>query len=315
MKSERGAALILALWTITLLSMLAIGLAYRVSIELRLTKYQLEDLQMIQMAKAALVLSQDLIDAKASVHALNQEWSHNKKQLSAMPLMGGVATWSRANPSGNPGDPVLYGLSDEESRININIAGIGLMTRIPGIDRSLAEAIVDWRDANTVPTVSGGEEYDGYAPRNGMFRSVDELLLVKGMTRERFLKARPFLCAHGSGRVNVNTASAGVLEALGMSEGLVSQIMLYRKGEDMILGTKDDGVFTNTRRIFPELLGSSSLAMEDFKTLSRLAPTLTVRSTWFQMGLTVRRGKYSRRYHAIFSENGGGRPVYWNERA
>lgn len=87
---------------------------------------------------------------------------------------------------------------DTASRLNINTASAAQIAALPGIsdDPSIAAAIVDWRDADdnvsTVTTSAGsftGAESDYYQSlnppyyaKNAPFDTVDELLLVRGIT-------------------------------------------------------------------------------------------------------------------------------------
>ncbi|HVA47155.1 MAG TPA: hypothetical protein VNH11_12375 [Pirellulales bacterium] len=57
---------------------------------------------------------------------------------------------------------------------------------LPGMTIDIADAILDWLDPDDVPRTYGAERdyYSSYnyAPKNGPFESVEELLLVKGVT-------------------------------------------------------------------------------------------------------------------------------------
>jgi type II secretory pathway component PulK len=85
---------------------------------------------------------------------------------------------------------------DTSSRVNINTADGTMIGKLPPLqsDPGIAAAIVDWRDADDMPTVvagaSGAEsDYYGalnppYQAKNKPFATVDELLLVRGITPE-----------------------------------------------------------------------------------------------------------------------------------
>lgn len=102
----------------------------------------------------------------------------------------------------NPDDDevlVRFGLTDEASKININTAPVEQLVALitPFIDEEdewtaeqIADAILDWRDADRQPRPFGAEaEYYSllptpYAVKNGPFDTVEELLLVRGMTAD-----------------------------------------------------------------------------------------------------------------------------------
>ncbi len=85
-------------------------------------------------------------------------------------------------------DAPAYGLADESGRLNLNVATVEQLLLLPGMTRDVAEAIIDWRDADDTPGPQGAESdyYQNlpspYRARNGSFESVDELLLVRGVT-------------------------------------------------------------------------------------------------------------------------------------
>ncbi len=102
----------------------------------------------------------------------------------------------------NPDDDevlVRFGVTDEASKININTAPVSQLVALitPFIDEEdewtaeqIADAILDWRDGDTQPRPFGAEaEYYSlldppYAVKNGPFDTVEELLLVRGMTAD-----------------------------------------------------------------------------------------------------------------------------------
>ncbi len=96
------------------------------------------------------------------------------------------------------GDAIRYGLTDESTKLNLRwliqaetqIPGIGrqLLTRLPGVTEETADALLDWLDEDSDPREYGAED-DYYATldppyyaKNGIPDSLDELLLVKGIT-------------------------------------------------------------------------------------------------------------------------------------
>jgi DNA uptake protein ComE-like DNA-binding protein len=93
---------------------------------------------------------------------------------------------------------IRYGLENESSRLNLNTVLLAdssgedgarkvLMT-LPGMTESIADAILDWLDADNDTRLLGAERehYSAldppYAPRNGPVGSIEELLLVREVT-------------------------------------------------------------------------------------------------------------------------------------
>lgn len=97
---------------------------------------------------------------------------------------------------------IRFGLEDESARLNLNALMVVdsvpgdnyarnmLLKALPGMSESVADAILDWLDADDEPREFGAErDYYGslsppYAPKNGAFETVEELLRVKGVSPE-----------------------------------------------------------------------------------------------------------------------------------
>jgi hypothetical protein len=157
----------------------------------------------------------------------------------------------------------LYGLMDEQSRININYAPLETFKNLleyfgiePEEARGIASAIIDWRDEDGNVTSQEGvfygaedEYYMGLMPsyhcKNLQFDTIYELILVKGVTQDIFNKIKGHITVYGDGRVNINTADEVVLKAVfgPVFPNLASKILKYRLGPDEIIGTKDDRWF------------------------------------------------------------------------
>jgi type II secretory pathway component PulK len=96
-----------------------------------------------------------------------------------------------------PNQPFLYGVTDETGRINLNAlmkldssgkVAHDVLMLLPNMTEDVANAILDWIDADDEPRSNGAEnDYyqtlpQPYACKNGPLDSVEELLFVKGVT-------------------------------------------------------------------------------------------------------------------------------------
>ncbi|MCH8235789.1 MAG: general secretion pathway protein GspK [Chloroflexi bacterium] len=102
-------------------------------------------------------------------------------------------------------DGVRFGLEDESARVNLNtllVADAGaedggrrVLLALPGMTEEIADAILDWIDPDDEPREFGAEVdyYSGlnppYAPKNGPLETIEELLLVRGVSPELLLGA------------------------------------------------------------------------------------------------------------------------------
>ena len=89
----------------------------------------------------------------------------------------------------SPGQP-YFELIDEAGKLNLNTAQYTNLIELPFMTPELADAIIDWRDADDEPRESGAESdvYLRYNPpmtaKNAPFESIEELRLLSGATEE-----------------------------------------------------------------------------------------------------------------------------------
>jgi DNA uptake protein ComE-like DNA-binding protein len=128
---------------------------------------------------------------------------------------------------------VRFGLEDEAAKLNLNVllaegaedqAQFRLLA-LPGMTPQIADAILDWLDPDDAPRPFGAEresyaQFDPpYEPRNGPIASLDELLLVRGVTPELLYgldQNRNFF-------VDAGETARGVLTQIDNTEGLLNR--------------------------------------------------------------------------------------------
>jgi DNA uptake protein ComE-like DNA-binding protein len=109
------------------------------------------------------------------------------------------AVLAPAQTNGVLGD-VRFGLENESARINLNALleidkqqegkARDLLLYLPGMTELIADAILDWIDADDQPREFGAEaeaymsQNPPYAPANAPLQTIEELLLVQGVTPE-----------------------------------------------------------------------------------------------------------------------------------
>jgi general secretion pathway protein K len=271
---KNGVILITALWIVAILSLFAVTIGRQASISLRLTSYDVDKRKAYLIAYAGMIraLSEKAIEYKtgmsSDIDAFSQPWANNEELFSRRAFGPGYYTVGYKYPIGEKGRErplMLYGLMDEQSKININTASEDIIVNLllyfdieEDMAFSIAGSIIDWRDADDLAASSRrgllygaeNEYYQGlarpYSCKNELFENIYELSLVKGITPEILDKIKPYITVYGNGMVNINTANEIVLDALAgpAFEGLGKKIARYRQGEDDIIGTKDDAWFS-----------------------------------------------------------------------
>jgi len=138
--------------------------------------------------------------------------------------------------------PVTVSIKDLGTQLNINSMTEGQLATFFGwilkdqlTATKIAQCIMDWRDADSIPRPEGAER-DQYIkdgklalPTNAPFRELTELLKVENMTPEIYAIVSPYLRTRGEPTVNINTAPEAVLRALpGMTDQILVLILAQR---------------------------------------------------------------------------------------
>ena len=209
-RNARGAALILVLWLLVLLTAVIGGFAQSARIE-ALQAHQLR----------ASLIARQAAQAGIEYAALRMAYPDNARR------------WV---PDGRKYDFVLgdakleIRVLDESGKIDLNGASLDLIARLlRALDvrepraHALAAAIVDYRDPDDLLSPGGAESRDyssaglPYAPKNKAFETVSELQRVLGMDFATYQKLEPNVTVYASGDPSPTFATPAVLQALGLS--------------------------------------------------------------------------------------------------
>jgi len=269
------------LWALFILGALALAINSFVWPQLDLANRLKVRLKTHYLARAAIkrAMLEAAIDNTEEYDAPGDSWACNEKAFKEIPL-GDDGTFSleyKILPADGNGEEAGYGMTDEERKININTAPFevlkGLFEIVAGASpndaEDIAHCVMDRRDENDEPEKNGAEKdyYEYLEPpyrcKNGDFETLEELLLVKGVTKEIFDKVKDRATIYGSGPVNINTADEAVLRCLGLSEDAAAKVVHFRQGPDRMEGTKDDGVFTDPNNITAALAQKESMSGEE----------------------------------------------------
>jgi general secretion pathway protein K len=229
---SRGAALMLALWALFLLSAMVISWALDIDSRLTLSGSANRILEAQAMACSG---------AEVALHPKVKPSSPNlSRQVNARESY-------EARLTGEGGRLNLNWLlaGEEPSRMEIfrkylENRGIDLNERDHMID-----CLLDWIDPDNLVRLNGAEDEGDYHPANALLTRIDQLKKVKGWAQ---FTATPGwdndLTLNSNGPVDVTWASREVLLALpGMTDALVDNFLQMRRGADGLDGTADDAQF------------------------------------------------------------------------
>ena len=331
---ESGSALILVMWTLVILTALAVAVGSHVSAGIATARSEKTDLVCDSVARAATEAA--VVASVADTNgwdADDEMWSSDPRRYRDVMMEGCAYSVYNTCRGLDGGVTTNWGVRGEESRVSLNPPNRqlveALMVVAGGADAqtasSVAAAICDWWDADDVPLTGGAENgyyatlSEPYPCRNGCYQSVYELLLVRGISRDLFDRVAPYLTVYGMGKVNINTASPVVLRSLALATGgvmrpaavdsLVSKVMSFREG----------GLAFHTQtpsEMLVQLNGSAGLTRDEADLFGSMLGQVTVRSSCFG-GTAVARvsamGVEGKRIDFVFDRDTM-KKVYWHER-
>lgn len=220
LRSREGFALVMVLWALLLLGALAAAFSLSMRTGAEAARYGLDE-----------------------ERAYFQAYSGIQRVVALLSTMPADNVFSMDLRDASEDTEYAVALEGESGKVNINLVqegpllGILLNGGLPAEDAErLRDAIVEWRSPSKGgPDKDSGAEYAGLReplkPRNGPFRSVEEMKSVLGVTPGfyRLFLSRVFTVS-GGGPIDVNRASETVLRALpGMTEEAVAAIVASRR--------------------------------------------------------------------------------------
>ncbi|MEW6620215.1 MAG: helix-hairpin-helix domain-containing protein [bacterium] len=170
----KGAVLIVTLWILAILTLLAISFAHRMRVEVKLTRFQVDSLRALYLAKAGINHAMAELKKDANEYdSLNEEWNLKKEV-------------------GLGKGRFICQISDEERKINLNCGTRTVLEKLRGlnVNEGIVSCLIDWRDVDDKEEYCGAEDKyyqsigKSYHCKNNPFQSIEELLLVREVTSE-----------------------------------------------------------------------------------------------------------------------------------
>jgi type II secretory pathway component PulK len=338
LRLTRAFILVSTLWTLLFLAILAVTLL--AGVRQRLTVFgRVEQRGRAQLAaeagvkKAIAVLLDDMdATAQALTPRSKERRMNNPGEFARIPLGGLVVEVVHRLPEFARSAPAeAWGLGDEASKLNVNIAPREVIRRLvmdvlqwdEARARTLADALADWRDhgAHQVKGFFSDDYYKSlefpYPMKDRPFERPDELLLVKGVDKAIVQALEPYLTVYGDGRVNINTASKEVLAALGLEPAVADKIIQARRGPDNAEATLDDHVFVAAHDIAAEASALVRLEPREARQIDELNARGLLTTGSFLYSFISRvpadSGGYMRTISCVFSALDS-KILYWSEK-
>jgi len=192
---KNASILVGLLWCLALLSVIVIGVLHTARMDLLVEKnfgdrIQAHYLALAGIEKAEALLFQNAKDRSHSKKNHSGDFYNDESQFHDVALGRGVFRVFRRGRS-DEGGGIIFGVSDEESRLNVNTAATNELSQLQNMTPDVATAIVNWRGGDSTTVAAEAQYYAGlqppYQPRNGSFQTVRELLMVRGVTPDLLL--------------------------------------------------------------------------------------------------------------------------------
>ncbi len=193
--SKNASILVGLLWCLALLSLIVIGVLHTARMDLLVVKNYGDKIQAHYLALAGIEKAEALLyrDAKDRSHSKKNHsgnFYNDAASFREVKLGRGVFNVLRRGRSDEGGE-IIYGVSDEESRLNVNTADTNALGQLQNMTPDVATAIINWHGGDATANAAEAQYYAGlqppYQPRNGPFQTVRELLMVRSVTPELLL--------------------------------------------------------------------------------------------------------------------------------
>lgn len=220
-KSQQGIALILTLVILTILTAMIIEFSYSVYTTTASLKNWHDSQRLSLVSRSGISL------AVKTISEIPQNELYRTPPNIAIPVSDILMDFQGT---------VIVNVEDENSRFNLNSIinenqtlnkdSYNLFRRLLknlGLEEGLADNIADWIDKDNEPRRIDSEQ----GAKNSFMESTDELLLIKGITEDIFIKLLPYITVYAIDRanpqlININTASEPVI--ISIADGITNQL-------------------------------------------------------------------------------------------
>lgn len=299
-----GAALLLVLWGIAVVSFAVVWLATSIDLELESGASSVSGFKARQIALSGVALGLHPQVKREDTELLNREFEDGSRMEVRIRGEGARLNINRLLGSRDrvilKNLFILWGLSNDEADV-------------------LIDRLIDWVDDDIGRQPNGAEAAEYLAagipdaPPNRPFRSVEEMGRVLGMEMLEAVHPgwRDAFTIFGDGKVDVNEAPADILQATtGLGPDAVEALLAYRRGGDGAEPSEDDVRIEKVDEL-KLYLQTSNLPYDE------VAQRLTTESAVKRIDSSGFVGDFERRISVVSQSREGGQPaeyLLWEER-
>lgn len=272
---RKSQIIILSLWILVILTLLTISVGQRVSMGLRLSDYQKRQLKALALAKAGSKIALTELEKDAAenkqgeVDFSDDNWANNQDIFKKITLGSNEKEFAQVSyiASEDTEKKAIFGIVDEERKININTATREILTalleyfQITEVEKKVNHMLI-WR--GDISDTERVYETLGYPAKARPFVTKEELRLVKDLIEEDYAKLESFITVYGDSRaININTVTHQGLTIFvrGIAKELkAAQSSANRVANKLIeLRKQKNGYFKNKDEIKLELTGDEEI--------------------------------------------------------
>jgi len=328
---RRAFAVIIALVAVTVLTLIAAAFAYAMKVETKLAANTNDDEQFYWLGRGGIERAcwWLALEGNQPFSSTLQYWNHGPGDG---PETNGILAGESLDNFQIGEGTVSLRMEEQEARINVNIADGRLIKQVltsQGADASanseVSDSIQDWREQGDIARPAGAKSdyYLGQVPsyycKGAPFDNLDELMLVKGVTRDMYhggssnpspapgpehqlgfghrpgeepvyaFGLKDVFAPFGAGKVNMLTASSQVLQLIPGMDTVAAQAIETARNSEPPLRTV--GQLLQAAGIDPAIAGTMNGYVD-------------VRGNTYQVTATATLGTISHEYTAVLVRNG-----------
>jgi len=237
MNMQKGAAMLIVLLITALASIVALAISERLALDLARTETLLQSVRGNELSAGLEALAGRLLqesqDQEPGYDHVGSLWGN---ALPGFPVPGGLVTGRMQSLDGRFNVNTLLtieGQQDNEALLQCQrlLANLGLPI-------SIADALVDWQDADGLPRSQGAEDAfyrqqsPAYIAANQALAHISELRLIAGINADVYQRLLPHVTVLPvtARRININLASVEVLQSLHESIDRSQAETLHQQG-------------------------------------------------------------------------------------
>lgn len=230
-RRRRGMVLVLVLIVIAILSLSGYTFSSLMWSEHKAADLALRQAQARALAESGVEAARVFLAQQAAEQLQTGGWYDNPAEFQGAgvvdddrPSRRGRFTIIAPRIEGGVRAGLRYGLENESAKLNLNMvlkaeqasagAGRTMLMTLPGMTEDVADAILDWIDSDSETRELGAEadyytaQVPPYSPRNALPQTLEELLLVRGVTPALLLGGD----ANRNGLVDPGESTDGLIE-------------------------------------------------------------------------------------------------------